>query len=193
MIHKIKITNLSDAESYSFNKNNMDYDVWISVIGREESKKINRMRKNFKEKNVKFFHQFFADWSDEDGISWEHLKDEAPQLQNIQNIITFLKPFAEDDKPHKLGINCFAGISRSTAVGIIALVMSGRTIEEALIEIVKDRAIAWPNLRILAFASDILGIDVHDHVLNWRKKCMSSDEIFTVPDRMQKNQNEVSF
>ena len=193
MIHKIKITNLSDAESYSFNKNNMDYDVWISVIGREESKKINRMRKNFKEKNVKFFHQFFADWSDEDGISWEHLKDEAPQLQNIQNIITFLKPFAEDDKPHKLGINCFAGISRSTAVGIIALVMSGRTIEEALIEIVKDRAIAWPNLRILALASDILSIDVHDHVLNWRKKCMSSDEIFTVPDRMQKNQNEVSF
>ena len=74
MINKVKITNLADAESYSFNKNKTEYDVWISVVGDEDRKQISRMRKNFKEKNVKFFHQFFADWSDEDGISWEHLK-----------------------------------------------------------------------------------------------------------------------
>ena len=186
MINSIKITDLSDAEGYSFNKNIKDYDVWVSVVGREDKKKINRMRKNFQEKNVKFFVQFFADWSDEDGIQWGHLQDEAPQLQHIQNIITFLKPFIEDDKRHNLGVNCFAGISRSTAIGIIALVMSGRSIDEALKEIIKVRAIAWPNLRILAFASDILNIDVHTHVLNWRKGCMDSDEIFIMPDRQQK-------
>ena len=186
MINKVKITNLADAESYSFNKNKTDYDVWISVVGEEDRKQISRMRKNFQEKNVKFFHQFFADWSNEDGIAWKHLEQEAPQLQNIQNIITFLKPFAEDDKPHNLGVNCFAGISRSTAVGIIALVMAGRTKEEALTEIVKDRPEAWPNLRILGFASDILNIDIHGHVSDWKKKCMNSDEIFIMPDRLQK-------
>ena len=58
MIDKIKITNLAEAESYSFNPNNNDYDVWISVIGKEDRKKANRMGKNFTEKNVKFFHQF---------------------------------------------------------------------------------------------------------------------------------------
>ncbi len=185
MINNIKITNLSEAESYSYNKNNNDYDVWISVVGEEDKKQINRMSKNFKEKNVKFFSQFFADWSDEDGIQWGHLMSEAPQLQHIQNIITFLKPFAEDDKPHNLGVNCFAGISRSTAIGITALVMAGRTVEQALTEILKVRTIAWPNLRIIGFASDILNIDIHSHVLKWKNRCMSSDEIFLPADRQQ--------
>jgi predicted protein tyrosine phosphatase len=187
MINTIKITNLAEAESYSFNPNNADYNIWISVVGQEDRKQINRMRKNFVEKNVKYFHQFFADWSDEDGIQWKHLEHEAPQKRHVQNIITFLKPFAEDDNPHSLGINCFAGISRSTAVGIIALVMSGRTIEQALKEILKVRNIAWPNIRILGFASEIFGKDIKTHVSNW-KKC-SLDEGIWMPDRMQPTEN----
>lgn len=183
MIDKIKITNLAEAESYSFNPNNNDYDVWISVIGKEDRKKANRMGKNFAEKNVKFFHQFFADWSDEDGLQWKHLEHEAPQKRHVQNIITFLKPFAEDDKPHSLGVNCYAGISRSTAVGIIALVMSGRTIEQALKEILKVRNIAWPNIRILGFASEILEKDIKTHVAKW--KTCSLEEGIWMPDRMQ--------
>jgi predicted protein tyrosine phosphatase len=183
MINKIKITNLAEAESYSFNPNNNDYDVWISVVGQEDRKQINRMRKNFAEKNVKHFHQFFADWSDEDGIEWKHLEHEAPQKRHTQNIITFLKPFTEDDKSHSLGVNCYAGISRSTAVGIIALVMSGRTIEQALKEILKVRNIAWPNLRILGFASEILEKDIKTHVANWKKS--SLEEGIWMPDRMQ--------
>jgi predicted protein tyrosine phosphatase len=185
MINKIKITDLADAESYSFNKNNLDYNLWISTVGEEDRKKINRMRRNFQEKNVKFFHQYFADWSDEDGMEWGHLIQDAPQKQHIQNIISFLKPYAEDNEPHTLGVNCFAGISRSTAVGITALVMSGRTIEQSLTEILKVRIVAWPNLRILALASDILGTDLHSHVLNWKKRSMESTDIFLVPDRQQ--------
>jgi predicted protein tyrosine phosphatase len=183
MINKIKITNLADAESYSFNKNNVDYNVWISAVGNEDRKQINRMNKNFAEKNVKFFHQFFADWSDEDGIQWKHLEHEAPQKRHIQNIITFLKPFTQDEKAHCLGVNCFAGISRSTAIGIIALVMSGRTIEEALREILQVRNVAWPNIRILGFASEILGKDIKTHVSKW--KTSSLDEGIWTPDRMQ--------
>lgn len=185
MINKIKITDLSDAESYSFNPHHKDYDVWISVVGDEDRKKINRMRKNFQEKGVKFFHQFFADWSDEDGIQWGHLMQDAPQLRHIQNIITFLKPYAEDDKPHHLGVNCFAGISRSTAVGIIALVMAGRTIEQALTEILKVRIVAWPNLRILKFASEILNIDVHTHVKKWKDNCLTGDTIISSYDDLR--------
>lgn len=187
MIHKIKITDLEEAESYSFNKNNKNWDVWISTVGEEDRKKINRMRRNFHEKGVKFFHQFFADWSDEDGIQWEHLKDEAPQRQHVQNIITFLKWFVDDKEPHRLGINCFAGISRSTAVGMIALVMSGRTPEQALTELLKGRPEAWPNLRILGFASDILGIDIHGHVLNWKKNVLTCKDVLI--DRQQKPNN----
>lgn len=183
MINKIKITDLSDAESYSFNKNNTEYDVWVSVVDEADKRKINRMTSNFKEKNVKHFAQFFYDWSEEDGIAWGHLKQDAPQLHHIQNIITFLRPFAEDDKPHKLGVNCFAGISRSTAVGIIALVMSGRTIEQALTEVLKARVVAWPNIRILGFASEILGKDLKTPVVQWKKNCLESSDLFVAPDR----------
>lgn len=185
MINKIKITNLSEAEHYSFGNNN-DYDVWVCVVGEEDRKVVNRMRKNFAEKNIKFFNQFFADWSDEDGIEWNRLERDAPQSRHIQNIITFLKPYTEDHEGHCLGINCFAGISRSTAVGLIALVMSGRTIEEALSEVLKVRFVAWPNLRILNLASQILGVDLVTHVKHWKQCSLDSTELY-VPDRLRQS------
>jgi len=112
------------------------------------------------------------------------LEHEAPQKQHIRNIITFLKPFTQDGKAHCLGVNCFAGISRSTAIGIIALVMSGRTVEEALTEILKVRIEAWPNLRILGFASEILGTDIKTPIADWKKRCSMDDGLWT-PNRMQ--------
>lgn len=183
MIHKVKITDLTDAESYSFNKNNKEYDIWISVVDEYDKRKVSRMQKNFAEKGVKSFAQFFYDWSDEDDHTWNHLRQQGPQLQHVQNIITFLRFFTSDDKPHRLGVNCFAGISRSTAVGVIALVMSGRTPDQALTEILKNRPEAWPNLRILKFASSILGIDVYTPVKNWKDQLTLSKELFIPPDR----------
>ncbi len=50
MINKVKITNLADAESYSFSKNNTEYDVWISAVDQDSKKQITRMKRNFKEK-----------------------------------------------------------------------------------------------------------------------------------------------
>jgi predicted protein tyrosine phosphatase len=183
MINKIKITCLSKAEKYSFSNDN-DYNVWISVVGQQDRKEISRMSRNFAGKNVKFFHQFFADWSDEDGIQWKHLEHEAPQKRHIQNIITFLRDFVQDEKAHTLGVNCFAGISRSTAIGIIALVMSGRVVEQALTEILRVRPEAWPNLRILGFGSEILGIDIKTYVAEWKKRCNLEGDLW-VPNRMQ--------
>jgi hypothetical protein len=61
--------------------------------------------------------------------------------------------------------------------------MSGRTIEQALKEILKVRNIAWPNIRILGFASEILGKDIKIHVANWKKS--SLEEGIWMPDRMQ--------
>jgi predicted protein tyrosine phosphatase len=188
MISKIKVTNLAEAEHYSFGTSK-EWDVWISVIGSEDRKKINRMHKNFAEKDIKFFHQFFADWSDEDGFQWKHLEHQAPQKRHVQNIVTFLKPFAEDNKSHALGVNCYAGISRSTAVGLIALVMSGRTIEKALGEVLKQRPVAWPNIRILKFASEILNCNIHDHVIEWKNSSIES--LWTPPDRLQPKENNI--
>ena len=177
MINSIKITDLSTAERYSFSRENLSHDVWISTVDRAENKKNSRMRRNFKEKGVKFFSQYFADWSEEDGIAWKHLEHDAPQLRHVQSIITFLDPLVSDDKPHNLGVNCFAGISRSTAIGVTALVMAGRTVEQALNEILRVRLEAWPNLRILRLASEILGKPLHPHVAAWKQDILKESPL----------------
>ena len=183
MINKIKITCLSKAEEYSFS-NGKDYNVWISAVDVDDKKKVERMRKNFRQKGVNYFSQHFYDWSDEDSAQWGHLEPGGPQKYHIQNIITFLRDFTQDEKSHTLGVNCFAGISRSTAIGIIALVMSERTVEQALTEILKARPEAWPNLRILGFGSEILGIDIKTYVTDWKKRCNLEGDLW-VPNRMQ--------
>lgn len=188
MINKIKITDLSDAESYSFGPNN-DFDVWVSTVDLADKRKINRMKHNFLKKGIQSFAQYFYDWSDEDGHTWSHLASEGPEKRHIQNIITFLTPFVNDNAVHNLGINCFAGISRSTAIALIALVMSGKTIQDALTHVLKIRPEAWPNLRILGFASEILGQDIKTPVEEWKKNCLACTDIFIIPDRKQ-SQND---
>lgn len=189
MIHKIKITDLSEAESYSYGPRN-DFDVWVSTVDIADKRKINRMKENFSKKNIKSFAQFFYDWSEEDGHSWAHLASEGPERYHVQNIVTFLTPFVNDDVVHNLGINCFAGISRSTAIAITALVMSGKTVEEALSHVLKIRPEAWPNLRMLGFASEILGKDIKTHVVDWKNRCLACTDIFIMPDRRQPRDDE---
>jgi len=185
MINEIIVTDLSDAEGYSFNSNTK-YDVWVTTVDKGDERKVDRMTRNFEAKGAKHFAQFFADWSDEDGIEWGSLKIDAPQKHHVENIINFLKPFVEDDKVHNLGINCFAGISRSTALALVALVMSGKTIDMALDYVLAIRPEAWPNIRMLGLASQVLNKDLDTHVINWKKRCQGCSDIFIMPDRKQK-------
>lgn len=185
MINEIIITDLSDAEGYSFNSNTK-YDVWITAVDDGDQRKVHRMTKNFEAKGTKHYAQFFADWSDEDGIKWEILKPLAPTKKHLENFINFLKPFVEDDKVHNLGVNCFAGISRSTALAIVALVMSGKTIDMALDYVLAIRPEAWPNTRMLGLASEILGKDIKSHIVQWKQNCLGVSDIFIMPDRKQK-------
>lgn len=185
MINQVLITNLADAESYSYKDSNV-YNIWITAVDNEDNKKVSRMKKNFRKKGVKYYAQFFSDWSDEDGIQWGHLMSSAPTETHMKNYISFLKPFAEDDRQHSLGVNCFAGISRSSALALTALVMSGKTIEQALTYVLEIRPEAWPNLRMLGFASDILGKDIKTHVQNWKKNVLGLGNIITSYDDLRK-------
>lgn len=185
MINEIIITDLSKAESYSFNSDKK-YDVWITAVDDVERKKIDRMRRNFFSKGINFYSQFFADWSDEDGIQWESLKPKAPTIKHIENYITFLKPVVQDDKVHNVGINCFAGISRSSALAIITLVLSGKTIDNALDYVLAIRPEAWPNLRMLDLASQILGKDIKTHVQKWKSEVLGEGNIITSYDDLRK-------
>jgi hypothetical protein len=174
MINKVNIFDLSTATKYSYKENYHGFNAWISAVDEEDRFRISRIRKNFlKNKNFKFFVQYFYDWSDEDLDAYisKNIEQMGPQKYHIQNIISFVRDnLINSNTVYNLGINCYAGISRSTAIGITTLVLNGKTPSEALLEILKVRPQAWPNLRILKFASEILNIDIYEDVKNWKAK-----------------------
>jgi predicted protein tyrosine phosphatase len=170
MINSVIITDLPDAVSASFKE--VKENAWISTVDEEDKNKIRMMKTNFSKRNIPHLAQFFYDWSDEDDDVFivKNLEDKGPREQHINNIISFIEPLVNSDKVINLGVNCYAGVSRSTAIGIIAWVMQGKTPEEALDKIKKVRPMAWPNLRILKFASKRLGQDLMSPVKEWKKR-----------------------
>ena len=168
MINSVTITDLSTAVSSSFKEGREN--VWISVVDEADQKKIRMMKRNFSKRKIPHFAQYFYDWSDEDDDVYiqRHLEELGPKEQHVNNIISFLQPIVGSDKNYNLGVNCFAGVSRSTAIGIIAWVLQGKSPQEALDEILKVRYQAWPNLRILRFASNRLKLDLVEPIKNWK-------------------------
>jgi predicted protein tyrosine phosphatase len=169
MINSVTITDLYTAVSNSFKV--IEQNAWISTVDEADEKKIRMMRKNFCKKMIPYFAQYFYDWSDEDDDVYiqKHIEEQGPREQHVNNIISFLQSIVESDKVYNLGINCFAGVSRSTAIGIIAWLIQGKSPQEALEEIIKVRPMAWPNLRILRFASERLKVDLLQPVKEWKK------------------------
>jgi len=177
MIDSIIITDLSSAVSNSFKV--IEQNAWISTVDEADEKKIRMMRKNFCKKMIPYFAQYFYDWSDEDDDAYiqKNIEEQGPREQHVNNIISFLQTILESNKVYHLGVNCYAGVSRSTAIGIIAWVMQGKSPKEALEEILKVRPMAWPNLRILRFASERLKIDLITPVKEWKQ--LNNDGIYT--------------
>ena len=177
MINSVIITDLSTAVSASFKEDKEN--VWVSAVDEEDQNKIRMMKRNFSKRNIPHFAQYFYDWSDEDNDFYiqNNIEKKGPRKQHVNNIISFLQSIVESDKVYNLGINCFAGVSRSTAIGIIAWTMQGKAPQEALEEIVNVRPMAWPNLRILKFASERLKIDLARPVKEWKQ--LNNDGIYT--------------
>ena len=169
MINSVTITDLSDAVSFSFKE--IKQNAWISVVDEEDRNKIRMIKNNLAKRGAPHFVQYFYDWSDEDSEPYiqKNIEEKGPKEQHVNNIISFIEPLVSSSVVYNLGVNCFAGVSRSTAVGIIALVLQGKTPIEALDEIIKIRPMAWPNLRILGFASKRLGKDLATPVKQWKQ------------------------
>lgn len=171
MIESIVITSLRAANHMPF-KTGLLQTAWISLNDPEDEVATKKLKTRFAKARVKHFSQQFRDWSDEDAQTYiqDRIHLEGPQERHINNIISFLEPLVSSDTHHHLGINCFAGVSRSTAVGIIAWVMQGKSAEEALQAVLNARSVAWPNLRILRLASARLGKNIMTAVIDWKDK-----------------------
>lgn len=80
----------------------------------------------------------------------------APGAGHVGGIVAFLKDWRPEAP---LLIHCWAGISRSTATAFIAACLHNPETDECEIarELRRASPTAWPNIRIVALADDILG------------------------------------
>ena len=63
--------------------------------------------------------------------------------------------------------------------------MSGKTPQQALDQVIKVRYVAWPNVRILRLASDILGQDIATSIAEWKKRVIEgadNGDLFLPPE-----------
>lgn len=171
MINSVEIFDLATAVSQSFKESK--HNAWISTVDEEDRNKIRTMKKNFGVKKTPHFVQYFYDWSDEDQEEYikRFLEDQGPQIQHVNSIITFIEDLVKSNKVYEVGINCFAGISRSTAIALLCWKIQGFSAEESLDKVLKKRYQAWPNLRILKLASERVGDGLYKHVVKWKENC----------------------
>lgn len=170
MIHTLIITDLCCAENYAYSHAS-DYNLWVSVNDPEDADRLRKMQKKLAARKVDHVYQLFYDWCEEDQDPYiqKNLEQLGPQRHHIEFLVKTLQERHKDPLPYRLGINCYAGVSRSSAVGIIALVIAGQSPQEALKEIRRIRPQAWPNLRILRLASSLLKQNLAEPVAAWKK------------------------
>ncbi len=80
----------------------------------------------------------------------------VPQTEHITGLIEFLYSW---DSGTNLLIHCMAGVSRSTAVALIARTLKTDDPSQSAIALRKAAPYAWPNRRIVSLADSILGLN----------------------------------
>lgn len=178
MIKDIIIKDVYETSNISLT-DNIKQNVWLSILDPEDINTLIRLENNFKKRGLEYFSQCYYDWSEETPISKYHNTNHIPQKKDIVKLINFLKQLVDSDKEYSLGINCHAGMCRSTAAGVIAWCLQGLNSKDALQRIVQVRPIAWPNNRMLKFAQDILENDIYDYVQDWKIDITNNNNILT--------------
>lgn len=163
MIGKIKITPLKEAKDIARGAIE-GYTAWISTVGIEDEKDCFTIKRLLGRRKIPHFHRFFWDCEDHD----KDVENYGPQKEDIEKIVEFLIGLKDSKKVHYLGINCYAGMCRSTAVGMMALVLQGYHPEDALDEILHLVPYAAPNVRMLRFFDEITGNETTKVVMRYR-------------------------
>lgn len=163
MIESIKITDVHVASQIALNNQDNNYTHWITLMGPSDEHVISRIKESFKDKGVGHFHRYFEDI--EDG---PYLERHGPNKEDVEHIIELFKNLKNDNISHNVGINCMAGVSRSTAAGIIGWMVNGDCPEIALRKILKIRAFAHPNIHMIKLYDEIMGTKAYEFIKDWK-------------------------
>jgi hypothetical protein len=172
MINSIKITDLSEADNIARGLKETNCNAWICTIDENDTERGYGIKNLFEKRNIPCYLDFFYDIDDEalGTIDNFEIIKSIPREDNIRKIMNFIQNLVSSDEQYNVGINCFAGVSRSTAIGIFAWVLQGLSPKDALDKILEVRWMAYPNTRILRIASEICEVDILSTVNNWLKE-----------------------
>lgn len=165
MINKIKITDLSTAKKLVRGYEE-GFTAWITTVDFEDEKHCFDIKRLLRRRDVLHLHRFFGDYEDHE----QNCEVYGPSIEDVKIIVEFLKSLHNSDNSHYIGINCYAGHCRSTAIGMIAFMISGFSAEIALDKVLKIRPSACPNTRILRFFDELTGNCSKKVVDIWRGK-----------------------
>jgi predicted protein tyrosine phosphatase len=176
MIESIIITDMAEAVGLSETDHQIKQNSWITILEPEEIYTAQQIEQNFKRKNVEHFYQIYYDWTGEKSVPIDINPSLLPQKNHMYDLICYLQKLIHSEKKYNLGINCHAGISRSTAAGAIAWYMQERDPIIAMSRILEVRDIAWPNKRMLELAQEIFGGNLLEYIGEWKSKFESYKE-----------------
>ena len=86
---------------------------------------------------------------------------ELPQKSQVERAIVFLREFLAATDTTGLLIHCFAGVSRSTAMALIACYLMLGDEEKAREKLYSIRPQAIPNSWVIQYADEILGSNLY--------------------------------
>lgn len=136
------------------------YDAVVSVL--EDGSYV----KSIGEKHPKHIVEVMGDYSK--SHTRVYADDWLPAKEQFERILKFVNTLPENAK---ILVHCAAGISRSTATGLMILVNEGWEPEMAVKHLrnkhPENRAF-WPNDLILSYADEILGSNLEDTVYTKR-------------------------
>lgn len=155
MINSVTVHDLYQAIEINTGNKQTNHNAWITATDVQDKNKIDEMVRRNQSRKIPHLALYFMDISYEDKELDSFIKN-APQKQDVEKIIAFIKTLVYSPEQYNLGVNCFAGVSRSTSIALIARFIQGDTPAEAWNAIERVRPMLWPNLRILKFASEIL-------------------------------------
>jgi predicted protein tyrosine phosphatase len=100
----------------------------------------------------KHFIARFEDTEHPSELEWMKMNRE---VRSILSWVQHKKPSVDT----KILVHCHAGVSRSSAIAWLILIMQGREPLEAFQSLFKSRSQIWPNLVVLGIGSKFLNLD----------------------------------
>lgn len=164
MIESITIFDLDTAQAVTGGYDHT-FTAWLSAADPTNKAQLGIISSRLIKRNIPHFVRYFLDQDD----SAQNVEFEGPTEQDIMYYTAALSRLHKEPTKHRVAINCSAGISRSTALGIIGWMVAGFAPEIALDKILKARKYAWPNTRILRLYDKQFGTQSSNCINKWKE------------------------